>query len=125
VTPGGLVATTGPIAYEDETLTRALEGAGARALVSPALLTYVPCAHQPSLHDGVADAPAFLVSAVQFSDLPVGYATSPFLGLSDLYEIERISIADSEEPPADVGVYRLRPTTRGEVLPPTISDVTS
>jgi hypothetical protein len=55
----------------------------------------MPCAVVPELRNGAVETPQYLVGDRRVSELPIGYATSPFRGVFDLYLIERVSIADS------------------------------
>jgi hypothetical protein len=44
--------------------------------------------------------------------------TSPFLGVTDLYDLGRLSITDSENPPAEVVAYEVERHIPGAVLAP-------
>jgi hypothetical protein len=85
-------------------------------LVGPGLLTYFPCAQQPELADGLAGIPNYIVAATWFSSFPVGYVSSPFMGLSDLYMSDPLSIRDSSNVPSGVAVYRLDEQIPGSAI---------
>jgi hypothetical protein len=115
VVPGSVVALTAPVSYATEPLSARLERGASRTLALPNLLTYVPCVRQPRVGRGVAQVPSQLIA---FSDSiwPLGTGTSPFDGLADLYELERLPLADSPHPPGDVAVYDIRWSTPGSAL---------
>jgi hypothetical protein len=121
---GSAIAVTSPLAYRTEPLSRALtrKGAPASALVSPAVVLYMPCAALPVLAEGSVAAPNYIVSPTVWTpDVrhPVGYATSPFAGVTDLYEVERLSVSDSTTI-GPLGVWRVADTVpSGAVLEPT------
>jgi cell wall arabinan synthesis protein len=107
--PSAPVAVTAPVTYRTETLSRLISDPDARTLVHPALLLYVPCARQPKLADGVVEVPRYFV----WFDHPYQphpfEPTSPFLGVHDLYPVQRLPLTDGTNPPAGVVVYEVDP----------------
>ena len=103
--PGSAIAVTGPVVYANSRFEQVLRRSRASALVSPGLLTYIPCVHQPELRNGVADVPGFVVSVIKFTDVPVGYETSPFRGVADVYDLERLALDGSNQGLADVAIF--------------------
>ena len=79
---------------------------------------YLPCVELPHLAHGTVEVPSHIVSAnIEFT--PLGNATSPFVGLFDLYPIERVPWADLDNPPAEITVYRVDPRIPGAIeVPP-------
>jgi hypothetical protein len=91
------IAVATPVTYRPQTLSQALRESDATALVSPAFLTYMPCAELPTLGGGLAEAPTYVLFTRIWVEpnLPVGYKTSPFRGATDVYTLERVSTAGS------------------------------
>jgi hypothetical protein len=119
---GSTVSVTAPVEYRNQQLSDALRQAHGPALISPAFRTYIPCARLPSLGDGLAQPPRYIVSpdGVWLPDpnVPAGYRTSPFRGASDLYDVERVSIVDSPRP-MPITVWRVSgQITGGQRLSP-------
>lgn len=116
------VAVTSPVTYESEVLAGRVRSA-TPTLVLPNLRMYFPCVRQPTLKNGVVEPPSHVVSwAFAKSSSLWGRGSSPFEGVRDLYDLERLSIADSDNPPPDVFVYRLDHRIPGATLvPPTAS----
>jgi hypothetical protein len=112
------VAVTAPVVYETRQLGSLLQRS--QTLVQAQFSTYLPCATLPALHDGEVDIPQYLVTDRILNDLPMGYLTSPFRGVSDLYSIERISIADSGAAPVRSGVriYEVHEQIEGGLVAP-------
>ena len=116
---GASVAVTAPVTYRTETLSRLISDPDARTLVHPALLLYFPCARQPRLADGMVEVPRYFV----WFDHPYQphpfEETSPFLGVRDLYPVQRLPLTDGANPPAGVVVYEVDPRiTDSERLAP-------
>jgi hypothetical protein len=107
VSPGPAIAATAPVTYASEKLAVALEGGTSRTLVHPRLLTYLPCVELPRLADGVVQAPNQILVA-RNDPSPVAFPrSSPFLGVLDLYRLERLPVADSTNPPTSLVVFRV------------------
>jgi hypothetical protein len=106
VAPGSAIAVTEPVTYTNEPLTPALRRDGSLSLVYGNLLAYFPCARLPKLGGGVVEVPDRVVSTDRFS-LFSGDEASSFHGLLDLHELERTSVADSENWPEDVHLFEV------------------
>jgi hypothetical protein len=115
ITPGGSVVVTAPVPYKDEPLRQVLEH-NTPALALPNLYTYVPCLEQPSIK-GATEVPKLLV-AQQGTIWPIGSGSSPFDGLPDLYNLVRLPLSDSADPPGDVVVYEVDTKVPGGALAP-------
>jgi len=76
---------------------RRLDAPGSVSLVLPNMLIYVPCARQPRLSEGVVEVPNEIVAFER--SYPVGLATSPFSGLLDLYQLDRLPLTDAKGVP--------------------------
>jgi hypothetical protein len=118
--PRAPVAVTAPVTYATTRLAGLLGAPAARTLVHPNLLLYLPCATQPQLADGRVDVPAYFV----WFDHPYQphpfEAASPFLGVHDLYPVQRLPLTDGPNPPPGVVVYGIDRRIRGgELVPPT------
>ena len=117
--PGPAVAVTAPVAFSENPLVDELRPERGRTLVLPAALMYLPCIELPHLANGVVEVPRHIVSAnIEFT--PLGNATSPFVGLFDLYPIERVPWADLDNPPAEITVYRVDPRIPGAIEVPAL-----
>jgi hypothetical protein len=103
---GTPVAVTAPVTYSSETLAQRIAAGADRTLVHPDLLPYFPCARLPQLQEGVVEPPRYVVAAGHPA-LPRAYVLSPLTGLADVYEIERLATADSDDPPERVFVYEV------------------
>ncbi|MGH3132584.1 MAG: arabinosyltransferase domain-containing protein, partial [Gaiellaceae bacterium] len=123
--PGSAVAVTAPVTYANEELARRMDRASP-TLVLPNLVTYFPCADLPVLGDGVVEVPHHvLVSSNPHSAIryPI---SSPFAGLVDVYELERLPISDSTNPPDELFAFEVdRRIPGGKELPPDSAKVTS
>jgi hypothetical protein len=119
VTPRAPVAVTAPVTYQTERLSRLLGDRIGAALIHPALFLYFPCARQPTLAKGIVEVPRYFVW-FDHPFKPDPYEpTSPFLGVHDLYPVERLPLTDGPDPPAGVVVYDIDPQIPGaEVLSP-------
>jgi hypothetical protein len=115
--PGGVVALTAPVSYENVVLAKLLEAEGTRTLALPNLVTYFPCAEQPQVAAGVAEPPLFVVGFDQ-TVWPVTAGTSPFDAVPRLYALTRLPLTDSPDPPRDVSVYLAEPRIPGAVAAP-------
>jgi hypothetical protein len=90
------------VGYEDESLAARLQRSRP-ALALPNLRTYVPCIEQPTIA-GSAEVPRLIVGQ-QGTLWPLGTGTSPFDGVPHLYNLVRLPLTDSQDPPGDVAVY--------------------
>lgn len=116
-TPGSAVAVTAPVVYTNEPLARRMDSVESRTLVYPELLTYFPCTRLPTLRDGAVEVPQHIVFTER--SFPLGRdAYSPFLGLLDLYELERLPVSDTEHPPEEVIVFALDRWVPGASIAP-------
>jgi hypothetical protein len=111
VAPGSAVAVTAPVAYANERLLDRFGGSGARSLVMPNMLMYLPCARQPRLEDGTVEVPRQVVAFLY--SWPVGLAASPFTGVSDLYTIQRLPLTDVDGAARGSVVYDVDPRIPG------------
>jgi len=112
------LAVTAPVTYASEQLARRLDQSDSLSLVFPNLVTYFPCARLPQLSDGIVEVPRQIL-VPRSSPSPLRYAeTSPFVGLLDLYELGRLPLADSMNPPADFVVFNVQKVIPGAVLIP-------
>jgi hypothetical protein len=75
-----------------------LEEDATRAFIAPDVYPYFPCARQPRLRGGVAEAPDYVLKTSWYATLPLLYQTSPFLGLLDLYRLERLDLVGPYTP---------------------------
>jgi hypothetical protein len=117
VAPGSVIAVTSPVTYSNELLAPALKRTGSRSLVYPEVLPYIPCADLPTLHDGVVDVPDRIVISTPNPVPPLRYdVTSPFLGLLDLYDVERVPVADTMPPLERLQVYAVDRRIPGAML---------
>lgn len=122
IAPSGSLAVTAPATYGSERLTEGMSLPGTASLVHANLLFYFPCARLPLLSGGAVEPPEYLVT--WRNDFGPFYyqATSPFLGTFDLYDLEALPTTDSENPPADVLVYRVDRRIPGAVqVPPSVT----
>jgi Mycobacterial cell wall arabinan synthesis protein/Arabinosyltransferase concanavalin like domain len=115
--PGGAVALTAPVTYENARLADVLEAEASPTLVLPNLATYFPCAELPAVSGGVAEPPRTLVGFTQ-TIWPVTGGTSPFDALPRLYPLTRFPLTDSPDPPGDVAVYVAEPRIDGGIQAP-------
>ncbi len=90
----GSPLVTTPVTFATKPLVEELRPEKSRSLVLPPIVPYLPCVRLPRLGNGVVEVPSHIVSAnIEFT--PLGNATSPFVGLFDLYPIERLPWADA------------------------------
>jgi len=117
--PRAPLAVTAPVDYEAAPLSHLLAGPEASVLIHPALFLYFPCARQPTLADGVVEVPRyFLWFDNGFQPHPYE-PTSPFLGVHDLYSVQRVPLTDGLNPPSGVVLYEIeRQIAGGKVLSP-------
>jgi hypothetical protein len=85
-----------PVTYANQPLSRRLAEASP-VLVLPDFVTFVPCARQPSLEDGMVGVPRFILTPFEGTSWLSSWETSPFEGLLDIYPPERVSGADSPD----------------------------
>jgi hypothetical protein len=126
IAPAAAIAFTAPVTYKVDALARRTDGAQARTLVFPNLLTYFPCADLPRVSRGAVEVPDHVVTWTNEIS-PLRYpATSPFAGVVDLYPLHLLPTSDSEYPPATVFAYEVERSIPGsERLAAVASTVTS
>ena len=91
-----------------------------RPLVLPNLVTYLPCVELPRLGGGIAEPPSHIVTPADAPSPVREPDSSPFAGVLDLYELERLPLADSANPPRDIAVFRVDREIPGAMqAPPT------
>jgi hypothetical protein len=112
--PPHALASTGAVSYESTSLSTLFRLQGARPLIWPNLLLYMPCARQPRLDKGVVEVPTVLVAHSGF--FPLEFLTSPFHGLVDLYGFRDLSVADSRVDPQGVTVLWVEKQIPGAAL---------
>jgi hypothetical protein len=113
---GGPVAVTAPVRYESTRLRDLLE-VRSPSLALPNLLTYVPCVQQPRL-GGVAEPPKAIL-AFRNSTWPLGTGTSPFDGITGVYQLVRLPLTQSAHQPNEVAVYVVdQRIDGGQLVPP-------
>ena len=113
---GGAVAATAPVSYANRNLGDLLSGGSRTALINSAVVTYMPCAARPSLFQGIASTPDYVLSVRAFSSSPVDYSTSPFRGILDVYSLERVSLADSRTGLPEVDLYEVHRSVSGGMI---------
>jgi Mycobacterial cell wall arabinan synthesis protein/EmbC C-terminal domain len=126
VAPSAAVAVTAPVTYPTEAIARGMSRDDARSLVLPNLLTYFPCTQLPLLKAGIVEAPRYVLAQDnEFS--PLRYQlTSPFVGILDLYELQRLPPAESTNPPENVLAFEVDQRIEGaKVAPPTRATIVS
>jgi hypothetical protein len=114
--PPHALAATGAVSYDSTKLSTLLTQKGARPLIWPNLLLYMPCAHQPRLTRGLVEVPTVLVTHSGF--FPLEFATSPFHGLVDLYGFRDLGVADSRVDPQGVTVLWVERHIPGAAVAP-------
>jgi hypothetical protein len=114
--PPHALTSTGALSYESISLSTLFRLQGARPLVWPNLLLYMPCARQPRLTKGIVEVPTVLVAHSGF--FPLEFLTSPFHGLVDLYGFRDLGVADSRVVPQGVTVLWVERRIPGAVLVP-------
>lgn len=88
-------------------------------LVMPDIAMYLPCAKPPRLGDGIVAPPDHLVTSSLWNGL--GYSSSPFTGIYDLYPVEPVSLGAplaSPHSPISVSVYKVASRIPGAKLAP-------
>ncbi len=113
----GSPLVTAPVTFAPKPLVDELRPEESRSLVLPPIVPYLPCVQLPRLGNGVVEVPSHIVSAdIEFT--PLGNATSPFVGLFDIYPIERLPWADAEGAPDEITVFRVDRRIQGAKLAP-------
>ena len=103
--PPASFAVSAPVSYRSGRLSTVLRQRETTSLIHPSLLLYFPCARQANIVAGVAEAPTLFVWFDHpFQPHPFE-PTSPFLGVRDLYSVQRLPLTDGPNPPAGVVVY--------------------
>lgn len=113
--PGTTLAVSGPVMYRTEPLTALVNARGATSLVYPQLLPNFPCTRLPPLSNGVVQPPDYVLVGDALLD---EHTSNPFFGLADVYQLERISIADTKHWPKRVIVFRVERDLEGETRVP-------
>ena len=121
------LVVTSPVTYQTQPLGQLLRSDGSTALVGPPFRTYMPCAVLPTLGDGLAGTPQYIVSPnsvwIPDPESPVGYRTSPFRGITDLHDVARVSIADTQQA-VPLRIWQVETRVRGgTLLPPTQHEI--
>lgn len=119
-TPRSALAVTPLMSYEAQTLASVLDKARWNVLVYPELLPYFPCARLPILEDGVVDVPSYAVLTMDPFALFNRDLGSPFVGLRDMYALERVSTSDTPDEPGGVIVIRLHTEIPGAAVASTV-----
>ena len=116
ISRGSAVGVSAPVTYTSETLDGRLGDSASTSLVHPTVLPYFPCVRQPAIRNGVAQVPDRILSqpglpnpAVVIGDL------SPFMGLVSLYSLERLSLADSANPPTGSLLFNVDKRLQGAI----------
>jgi hypothetical protein len=119
---GSYVGVSAPVVYDTTALSQRLERGA--SLVHPTTHTYFPCARQPEIRNGVVEVPEHIVGDTDQNNpvLVVG-TVGPFVGVLDLYRLNRLSLADSANPPDTRIAYSVDKWIPGAVEAP--ADVTS
>jgi hypothetical protein len=116
--PPHALAATGAVTYRATTLASLFRESGARPLVWPNLLLYMPCTHLPRLAGGLAEVPTMVVA---HSDLiSVEREDAPFRGIVDLYSLRDLGTADSKVDPEGIGVYWVDRRIPGAAVAPAV-----
>lgn len=124
--PGVALAITSPVTYSNERLVALMDSESSRTLVYPELYLYFPCTNLPKLRNGIVEVPQHVVIGETESPPLRYHVTSPFVGLLDLYELERVPVADSEESVDRLRVFAVEQRIPGAALaPPIAADVVS
>jgi Mycobacterial cell wall arabinan synthesis protein len=90
--PASTVAVTAPVAYEEGALAPRLADESRATLVLPNVLPYLPCVRMPRLADGTVEVPHHIVATSDSAWILRDRGTSPFLGVLDLYRLERLPV---------------------------------
>ena len=114
----GALAVTSPVSYSNQAVTPLLSTESVTALVNTSLVSYLPCATQPTLRAGIAGAPRFIFALSAFASPPVDYPSSPFRGVADIYTLERVILTDSDVLLPGVDLYRVHKRIDGRIAPP-------
>jgi hypothetical protein len=92
---GGWLAFSSPRVVRAEPMTRLLEAPEHRALISPWMSPYFPCANQPRVGPGVSEPPDFVFGDV----LTNFYSRSPMKFVGDLYPVSELILVDTSGNP--------------------------
>ena len=86
-------------------------------LVMTDVVTYLPCARIPRLEHGAVTPPDHLVTSDIWDG--IGYRTSPFDGIYDLYDVRQVPLAETSKPTSSIVLYRVATPMPGgvEALP--------
>jgi hypothetical protein len=106
---------SGPVLYTQVRLSTPVAHASTVTLVSPFVLPMVPCARLPVVSSGVGEPPNLLVD---WNYPPaMTQADGPFAAVPDLYQVRRLPLTDSEDPPDNVSLYEVAVDRRDAVAP--------
>jgi hypothetical protein len=124
--PGAVVGVSAPVTYDATRLSDRLDSATS-TLIHPTTFTYFPCARQPAVGNGVVEAPSqVIVTDANPLTNPVlpGGRIGPYVGILDLYRLDRLALTDSANPPPDTVAYGVDTRIPGglEARPDAISD---
>jgi len=126
ISPGSAVAVTAPVTYANRRLGPEMSSAGSRTLVYPEVLPYFPCTQLPVLRDGAVEVPQHVVTTDNGFSVLSEDVSSSFLGLLDLYEIERVPVAGTKSQPEPVLVFAVDRLIPGaKLVPPDRATFTS
>jgi arabinosyltransferase B/arabinosyltransferase C len=100
---GSRSRVTDPVTFTTVPLSAVMARRGVRTLVTPYLFEAVPCATLPGLRYGVANPPRLMIEGDLYGPLSVG--TSPFVGISDVFEVLRVPLENWDRRRGDVFVY--------------------
>lgn len=126
VAPGVALAITSPVTYTNERLAALMEGDASRTLVYPELYLYFPCTSLPALRQGIVEVPQRVVISNNTSPPLRYHVTSPFVGLLDLYHLERVPVADTPSSVDRLRIFEVDRLIPGAMeAPPTTTTVAS
>ena len=111
--PAVALATTGLASYRTTTLASQLRDPRIRTLALFNVATFFPCVALPRLAGGIAEPPATIITS-RDSVSPVRYPlSSPFAGVMDLFDLSRMSLGNSANPPENIVVFSVDPEIPG------------
>jgi hypothetical protein len=111
--PQAPLAVTAPVRYRQARLSDLLRQHGATTLVHPALLLYFPCARQPVLRGGIVEAPNYIIWFGDTYEPLLFAAASPFLGMRDVFPVQRLPFSGAASSRAAMSVYRIDKSSPG------------
>jgi hypothetical protein len=119
--PAGALAVTTPFGYSADPLARRASETSTLAL--PHVVTFFPCVTLPRLQDGAVEPPGLIITTRAADPLLLDPGTSPFRGLLDTYDLQRLPIDRSLQPrtgassnrSTDITAYTIDARIRGWV----------